>query len=301
MPRSPTPPPDPRPSNGRPPVPPDTGPVTGPVTGLATGLASGLATPSAPGRRLARDHVEQSLRTALLTGRFIPGKAVTLRGLAQDLGVSPMPVREAIQRLAAENALHLKPSGRVQVPEMTESRFEEILATRVLLEPELARRALPFLDKAAARDLEDIDLKMDVSIATGDPEAYLTQNHAFHFRIYGAARSQVMLPLVESLWLQFAPYMRTVYGRVGTAILIDHHKEAVRAIRARDGEALAAAIQADIREGMSFLDRAGAPAPRPTTLPTTPLAGPALPPAPAAPGPRRRAGGRRPRSGQEGG
>ncbi|MCY1707928.1 GntR family transcriptional regulator [Pannonibacter sp. SL95] len=211
-------------------------------------------------RRLARDHVDQSLRTALLTGRFIPGKAVTLRGLAQELGVSPMPVREAIQRLAAENALYLKPSGRVQVPEMTESRFEEILAARVLLEPELALRALPQLDKSAARELEDIDLKMDVSIATGDPEAYLTLNHAFHFRIYTAARSQVILPLVESLWLQFAPYMRTVYGRVGTAILIDHHKEAVRAIRARDAEALGAAIRADIREGMGFLERGRPPA-----------------------------------------
>ena len=54
--------------------------------------------------------------------------------------------------------------------------------------------------------------------------------------------------------------MRTVYGRVGTAILIDHHKEAVRAIRARDAEALGAAIRADIREGMSFLERGRPPA-----------------------------------------
>lgn len=239
--------------------PPD--PASAPANAPANAPAS-TAGPSAPSRRLARDHVEQSLRTALLTGRFIPGKAVTLRGLAQELGVSPMPVREAIQRLAAENALYLKPSGRVQVPEMTEGRFAEILTARVLLEPELAVRALPFLDKAAARDLEDIDLKMDVSIATGDPEAYLRLNHAFHFRIYSAARSLVLQPLVESLWLQFSPYMRTVYGRVGTAILIDHHKEAIRAIRARDEQAFGDAIRADIREGMSFLERVS-PGPMP--------------------------------------
>lgn len=237
----------------------------------APALASSAGA-SPPSRRLARDHVEQSLRTALLTGRFIPGKAVTLRGLAQELGVSPMPVREAIQRLAAENALYLKPSGRVQVPEMTESRFAEILTARVLLEPELAVRALPFLDKTAARELEEIDLKMDVSIATGDPEAYLRLNHAFHFRIYSAARSLVLLPLVESLWLQFSPYMRTVYGRVGTAILIDHHKEAIRAIRARDEQAFADAIRADICEGMSFLERASpGPAPLPEQSRKPPL------------------------------
>ncbi|WP_346907654.1 GntR family transcriptional regulator, partial [uncultured Roseibium sp.] len=68
---------------------------------------------SAPrsGRGATRDQVDHAVRTALLTGRFIPGKAVTLRGLAQELGVSPMPVREVLQRLAAENALIVRPNG----------------------------------------------------------------------------------------------------------------------------------------------------------------------------------------------
>jgi DNA-binding GntR family transcriptional regulator len=79
----------------------------------------------------------------------------------------------------------------------------------------------------------------------------------------------VLLPLVESLWLQFAPFMRTVYGRVGTFALVDHHKEAIEAVRARDAAALREAVAADIRCGMDLLD---------TGLPDTglPDAGPSV-------------------------
>lgn len=233
----------------------------GPATVARTGASNepppaGAAAERNQERGFARSHVDRSIRHALLTGRFIPGKAVTLRGLAAELGVSPMPVREVIQRLAAENALAIRPSGRVQVPDMTPERFDEILRARLLLEPELALRALPSLGKVDARELEDIDNRMDTSIASGDAESYMRLNHAFHFRIYSAARSTVLLPLVESLWLQFAPFMRTVYGRLGTAVLVDHHKEAITAIRQRNGEAFAAAIAADIKDGMDFIEQA---------------------------------------------
>ncbi len=208
-------------------------------------------------RTSTRLQVEQAVRTALLTGRFIPGKAVTLRGLAKDLGVSPMPVREVIQRLAAENALEIRLNGRVQVPEMTAPRFSEILKARLLLEPELAEMALPKLGKTEASRLKELDDALDASLGSGDTEGYMFLNHAFHFEIYKAARSQILLPLTESLWLQFAPYMRTVYGRVGTSSLVDWHKEAIKAVHDRDAGALRGAIAADITEGMGMLGRRG--------------------------------------------
>lgn len=216
--------------------------------------------PTRPERGAARNQVDRAIRTALLTGRFIPGKAVTLRGLAQDLGVSPMPVREVIQRLAAEHALDIQPNGRVQVPEMTLPRFDEILKARLLLEPELAAMSAAALTAKDAATLEEIDLKIDASLGTGNAEEYMRLNHAFHFIIYTASASQVLMPLVESLWLQFAPFMRTVYGRVGTANLVDWHKEAIKAIRDHAPDALRQAIANDIREGMGILGRDGLPA-----------------------------------------
>ncbi|MEP3048446.1 MAG: GntR family transcriptional regulator [Roseibium sp.] len=212
--------------------------------------------PGSTGSRGAtRGQVDNAIRSGLLTGHFIPGKAVTIRGLATELGVSPMPVREVLQRLAAENALEVKPNGRVQVPDMTQLRFDELLKARLLLEPELAKLALENLTSKDARDLTRIDDDIDVRLKTGDAEAYMRLNHAFHFYIYRASGSEVLLPLVDSLWLQFAPFMRTVYGRVGTANLEDRHKEAIRAIEKQDAIGLAAAITADIEDGMGLLGR----------------------------------------------
>ena len=227
------------------------------TTGERMTFAAMPAPNGSPQRSLRRGEVERALRDALLTGRFVPGRPVTLRGLAGDLGVSPMPVREALRTVAAGNALEIRDNGRIQVPRMTPERFSEILDARLLLEPELARRAAPALGSGDARDLEAIDAEIDASLENGDVDSYMRLNHAFHFRIYSAACSSVILPLVETLWLQFGPFMRTVYGRLGTAALVDHHKEAVAAIRATDPDALAAAVAGDIRCGMQLLADAG--------------------------------------------
>lgn len=206
------------------------------------------------GRRVsARDRVFDEICQWLLTGRIVPGRGVSLRGLAAELGVSPMPVREAVHRLAAEQALEIGPTGRIHVPAMSAARFEEIVKVRVLLEPELAAMALPHIDKPALQALKAIDAGIDRSLETGDVESYMRLNHDFHFGIYGAARSEVLLPLIESIWLQFGPFMRTVYGRMGTSHMVDQHERALDAIAKGDAEGLKSAIAGDILDGMRLL------------------------------------------------
>ena len=208
---------------------------------------------TSPRRRTVRDETTAQLRNALITGRIVPGRAVTLRGLAASLGTSPMPVREAIRSLAAENALEIQSNGRVIVPTMTASRFEDLVCARVLLEPEAASRAMPRIDKDALKKIVEVDDALDLCLETGDVDAYMQLNHDFHFAIYRAADAPVLLPLIESLWLQFGPFMRTVYGRVGTIQLADRHKEAISAIRRSDETALRDAVKADIMDGMRII------------------------------------------------
>lgn len=204
-------------------------------------------------RRTVRDEATEQLRHALITGRIVPGRSVTLRGLAASLGTSPMPIREAIRSLAAENALEIRSNGRVLVPTMSEKRFEDLVRARVLLEPEAAAMAMPNLNRKDIKRLTDIDTTLDESLKSGDVDAYMRLNHDFHFAIYRASESSVLLPLIESLWLQFGPFMRTVYGRVGTIGLVDQHKEAIAAIGRGDEDALRAAITADILDGMRII------------------------------------------------
>lgn len=207
----------------------------------------------AQSRSGVRERVAGALREALIIGRIQPGRPVTLRGLAEALGTSPMPVREAIRGLAAEKALDVSESGRIAVPRMSEQRFSEILDARALLEPRAAELALSNISRERLKELRRIDDAIDASLVSGDVEAYMRLNHRFHFAIYRQSRSDVFLPLIESVWLRFGPFMRMIYGRVGTTVVVDHHKTALAAIATGNGSALSDAIRADIREGMTLI------------------------------------------------
>lgn len=220
-------------------------------------VASPYASPrdDSSGDIAVRTHEEvyRQLRNQILFGGIAPGSAITLRGLAVALGVSPMPVREAVRRLIAERALLLQDNRRVLVPPMTRSKFDQILFARRALEPELAARALKMLDAAGICDLQTIDDSIDVAMKGGDTEGYMRANYQFHFALYRAAQAGTLLGLVESIWLQFGPFMRVAYGRIGTSTIEDHHEQALQAIRSGDAAGLRAAIDADIGQGMGFI------------------------------------------------
>jgi DNA-binding GntR family transcriptional regulator len=240
----------------------------------------------APSRRRAGETVQEfafrRLRHAIMTGRFPPGLAVTIRGLAELLDVSAMPVREAMRRLVAERALDLLDNRRVRVPEMTPARFDALIAARILLECEAARQALPHIAASDLADLRRLDAAADEVFAKGDTERTIEANFAFHRHLYSLAPSDALTPLIESIWLQIGPFMRaalrgaTVYNRA------DRHHEALTAIEARNPAALTHAIEADVRDGIGHmrlaemgeesrpgslpLDQAGDKSPDPITL-----------------------------------
>ncbi len=198
--------------------------------------------------------VYMALCDAILRGKFVPGVSVTLRGLAKQLGVSPMPVREAIRRLVAEGALEVLSNRRVSVAPMNKIRLDELLHARLSLEPSLAVAALCNMSVENVTLLSSIDKSINHCILQGNIEDYIYLNQQFHFGIYKYAYSPVLMPLVKSLWLQFAPFSRIVFGRVGTKDLNDYHADALIGILNKDEVAVSAAISSDITEGMSILD-----------------------------------------------
>jgi DNA-binding GntR family transcriptional regulator len=204
----------------------------------------------------AYERVYRALRTRILHGEMVPGQAVTLRGLAADLGVSITPVREAVRRLIAERALEMTPTGRVLCPVLDRGALEALLTARALLEPELAARAIAHADQTLLADLHRLDNALESAIARGEAEAYVRTNTAFHATLHAAARAPALVALVESVWLQLNPSMRVLTGRLGTASLADHHAEAMAALAARDETALRAAIRADVMQAAALLTRA---------------------------------------------
>jgi DNA-binding GntR family transcriptional regulator len=206
---------------------------------------------------LLHTNVHDELSRRFITGKLTPGSTLSTRGLAEELGVSQTPVREALSRLAADGAVQIRSKRKIVIPPMTEERFKDLLRCRELLEPEAAMIALPFIDAKRLKRLKQIDASIGSALKSGDVNAYMQGNFDFHFSIYGAQPRRTLNQLIETLWLQFGPYMRVVYGRVGTANLVDQHEVAIDAIEAGDVRKLGQAILADIRDGMGLIGQSG--------------------------------------------
>ncbi|HYD29384.1 MAG TPA: GntR family transcriptional regulator [Azospirillaceae bacterium] len=215
-----------------------------------------LDAPERGARETLNQWVYRCLRHAVMIGRVPPGRALTIREIAEALGVSTMPVREALRRLATEQALEVRDNRRVLVPHMTAAKFRELCELRIALESHAAERALPYINANHMGELIVIDDRLDTANAAGDHEAVTGLNQQFHRCLYEANPHQVSMPLIESVWLQLGPFTRLALSKLQDFYTIDRHSQAIEAIRCQDPRGLRIAIEADIRDGVTHVGTA---------------------------------------------
>lgn len=211
------------------------------------------------GRETVQDRVYIELRRALISGRFAPGQVVTIRQLSDALMTSTMPVRDALGRLISECALEAMPNRSIRVPPMTLDRIDDLLRTRILIEGEAIALAAPRMTAANIVTLRGYmaqwqALRLDGDPATVDQEAAL--NQAFHFEIYGACGSPVLIPMIESLWLQSGPCTRAAifaFSEAGESDSAHFHHAMVEALASGNAQAARDALVADISRPFAFL------------------------------------------------
>jgi DNA-binding GntR family transcriptional regulator len=201
--------------------------------------------------------IYQELRRSLMAGAFMPGAKVTLRSVSGQIGTSVMPVREAINRLIAERALEVIGDRQVIVPVMTAEKFAEIVYWRVELESNAARAACRHVTPEVIADLESINSRMVEAVERDQRDALLRLNYEFHFRIYNAAGSAILLPMIESLWLQVGPFTYFSTPSPKTLWNAKHHKEILKALKSGDEDAAADSIRQDILNSAKFLSSSG--------------------------------------------
>ena len=210
--------------------------------------------------RTQQERVYHQLRELILRGKFEPGNSVTLRGLADMLDVSLMPVRESLRRLTTERALQLLDNRRIAVPSMTQEKLEELYHTRVSLESFAAAKALKNIDAEAIEKLREVNDRHNEAILNKDVENYIYLNFEFHRLLYSYGDLQVVSPLIESLWLQVAPFMRKVFEKFATAENFsdseDKHMSIMEAIENRNATRLNYLIHDDILDGVRILQEA---------------------------------------------
>jgi DNA-binding GntR family transcriptional regulator len=203
-----------------------------------------------------QDDTYATLRQWITVGRFLPGERLKIRTVAASMGVGEMPVRAALQRLAAEGALVNVPNAGVAVPRLSLPEFDDLLQVRMLLEGEAAERGAARLDAAGQKLLGELCKRMARSLARGEADDYLNANEDFHVLLYQAAGSPLLFALIDTLWLKAGPISNQLFDTPdASAVLNDAHQDLMKALGRHDSAGVRRAVEKDIFVAGQFLRR----------------------------------------------
>lgn len=215
-------------------------------------------------RRTLNEIAYARLKKALLSGRLEPGRTLTLRGLAETLGTSVMPVRDAVGRLAAEQAFELLPNRGIRIPSLTAEHADELWGLRIDLEGEAAALAARRVTADELPEIERSMRELRSRAMAGDLYGGLDANDSLQFAIYRAAKTHVLLRLIETLRLQSMPHCTASLRRLFTeqppflAETLDHSEAVVKALARRDPRAAREAKRRDLEGLRGWVERCAA-------------------------------------------
>jgi DNA-binding GntR family transcriptional regulator len=199
-----------------------------------------------------REMVYEQLRHKIIYGDILPGQKVTLRNLAEQFGVSFIPVREALWQLETEKVIVIERNRFIRVNTLTPSEMKEALAIRLKLEADVAERACELHPPDLLPRLRSLSKEMQA--ATGSPREYLIKNSEYHFAIYNAADMPLHLQIINQLWARIGPYL--VIHAKETKMLgqtMELHHAMLTALRKRDKKALVQALRQDLRDAAKVI------------------------------------------------
>jgi len=191
------------------------------------------------------------VRAQILEGTLAPGSTINQESLANALGLSVTPLREALRRLEGEGLIALRPHRVVSVLPLTRRELGELCVARVRLEPLAASLAA---ESATPRELREISALARQPHA-GDLHAQLRAHRDFHLSIYAASHNEVLADLLEQLWTRTDRYRAIVLrdrglrrtSRVG-------HSRIAAALAARDIPTAADLTQRHVEETLQLAE-----------------------------------------------
>lgn len=194
--------------------------------------------------------VYTSLRRALMSGAMLPGSRISSRSIASSLGISTMPVREALKRLESDGALKSSAKSAFIIPFPTEQEFQEILQIRLRLETLLAQEAVPLITSA---QIDKVEWLQDRMAQSKSWRQVLNYNQQMHFNIYSAANMPYALSLVENVWTRIGPLLHFVFdGKFETTTYL-HHYSIITGLRERDAGKVDEAIRSDLLDAAAVI------------------------------------------------
>jgi DNA-binding GntR family transcriptional regulator len=154
------------------------------------------------------------LRAAIVRGDLVPGEKILQEATAEELGVSLIPLREALKTLASEGVVTYQPQRGYFVTELPIERIHELHLARSLLEAEVERLAVPKLDDGPLEIMRAQVRVQRRAVAERDAVEMITANRTFHFTIFQQCENSWLIRFVAQLWDALDPYRVLSYRRM---------------------------------------------------------------------------------------
>jgi DNA-binding GntR family transcriptional regulator len=200
-----------------------------------------------------REQIKDVLLQRILDGDYVPGARIVETRIAQELGVSQAPVREALRDLEQLGCIVHEPFRGCSVRAFSAEDLIEAFPVRAALEALAARLAADRITESELLDLADLLDTMRAAAARADAHDQSRANASFHATIVRAARNATL----ERQWSFLEPFSRTYISvsqpGLDLRALSDRHVPILEALRARDGEAAAAAMHKHLMEAAQLL------------------------------------------------
>lgn len=184
-----------------------------------------------------REIVFESIREAILDGRLKPGERVMEIQLAEKLGVSRTPVREAIRKLELEGLLIMEPRKGAYVADVSLKDVVDVLEVRSSLEGLAASLAATRASEEEIQLLREKSTQFKECIEKSDVQGMINKDTEFHEIILQAAKNKKLTSIIESLREQVQRFRITYFTEYNmTTYLVKEHENVLDAIESRDSE-----------------------------------------------------------------
>jgi DNA-binding GntR family transcriptional regulator len=201
-------------------------------------------------------HALDELRRAIVEGRYRPGQRVHQEEIAERLGVSLAPVREALRALEQEGQVVYRPRRGYFITELRIEDLQEIYALRRLLEERALRGALPTLDDDAIERIALAARDCSEAAERGDVAAELEANRRFHFGMLESPDQPQTMRLIRLLWDSTESYRAMYYNSPEErSATVEAHEEILDAVRRSAADEVVAALDEHRGRALRVLSR----------------------------------------------
>jgi len=200
------------------------------------------------GRRVLREEVKEYLIDAILRGELRAGDRIVETRVAQQLGVSQGPVREALRDLELFGFVVSAPFRGTRVRHVSVEELVQVYPIRAALEGVAARAAATRVDDATLGELETILGSMREAAARGDGRSHTAADVAFHRAIVAASGNGLLQQFWDSLHLATTTFITVLLAQRPLQELAERHEPVLAALRARDPQAAEHAMRRHIEE-----------------------------------------------------